>query len=104
MLELCAPARLENPYNPEKRKRGRNPKAKPEEPESTEQTAPKRGPGRPRKHPKPDPNAPKRPSGRPRKHPKPDPNAPKRPRGRPRKYPLLPPPEAGNGQGDDKEK
>lgn len=73
--------------------------------------APKRGPGRPRIHPKPDPNAPKRGRGRPRKnpqqeavpkrpvgrpriHPKPDPNTPKRGRGRPPKV-RPEPAEAG---------
>ena len=44
-----------------------------EEKQRTEATAPKRGPGRPRKHPAPDPNAPKRPRGRPRKNPAPAP-------------------------------
>ena len=44
-----------------------------EEKQRTEATAPKRGRGRPRKHPAPDHNAPKRPRGRPRKNPAPAP-------------------------------
>ena len=44
-----------------------------EEKQRAGNAAPKRGPGRPRKHPAPDPNAPKRPRGRPRKNPAPAP-------------------------------
>ena len=40
---------------------------KAEEKQAAEADTPKRGPGRPRKHPAPDPNAPKRKQGRPRK-------------------------------------
>ena len=44
---------------------------KAEEKQAAEAAAPKRGPGRPRKHPAPDPDAPKRKPGRPRKNPAP---------------------------------
>lgn len=63
-------------------KRGRPPKE-----DIKTQKKSTRGPGRPRKHPKPDPNIPKRPVGRPRTRPLPDATVPKRPVGRPRKYP-----------------
>lgn len=51
-----------------RRKAAEEKKREAEQKESTEDAAPKRGPGRPRKYPAPDPNAPKRPRGRPRKN------------------------------------
>ena len=107
-LGLCEPR---EPVSPPKR-RGRPKKKAEPEPQteakaedtasssSSPAAAPKRGPGRPRIHQKPDPNAPKRSPGRPRIHPKPDPNAPKRPVGRPRIHPKPDPntPKRGRGR------
>lgn len=54
-----------------RRKAAEEKKREAEQKEAAEDAAPKRGPGRPRKHPAPDPNAPKRKPGRPRKNPVP---------------------------------
>ena len=51
----------------EKKRAAAEEKQRKAEQKAAEGDAPKRGPGRPRKHPAPDPNAPKRKPGRPRK-------------------------------------